>query len=192
MLINQGAGLRLPDSIKKSYAMFMLLLCIGFAGSLQPFSSVNRIEPTTITYYLYITDFANSFIEIPTSNVSVDSSTIASSYLAGRAPIYDVKNIKVGTCSASFLSMQNADGIFTDISNYLSDAVNGLIVTWFTPTKLLNLELDSIIHSMVTECIVVATTKVGVSPFYGQTFTLVVSSDDQKIYFKFTRTGMIF
>lgn len=138
-----------------------------------------------ITYYLYISDFAKSFISIPTANVSVDSTTLDSSYLAGRAPIYNEKNIPFGTCSASFLSMQTSDGIFTDIANYLA-ADNGLIVTWFTPTKLLNLELDSIIHGMVTECIVTVTTKIGFSPFYGQTFNLVVSSDNEKIYFKFT------
>ena len=133
-----------------------------------------------------IVDFAKSFIETPTSNVSVESLTIASSYLAGRAPIYNMNNKKVGTCSASFLSMKTKDGIFTDIANYLS-ADNGLIVTWFTPTTLINLELDSIIHGMVTECRVIASTKVGVNPFYGQTFNLIVSSDGGKIYFKFTR-----
>jgi len=139
-----------------------------------------------LTYYLNIEDFVESFIEIPTSNVLVDSTTITSSYLAGRAALYNEKNVKVGTCSASFLNMQNADGIYTDISNYLS-VDSGLIVTWFTPTTLINLELDSIVHSMVTECIVLASTKVGVNPFYGKTFNMVVSSDDQKIYFKLTR-----
>ncbi len=113
------------------------------------------------------------------------------SYLAGRAPIYNVNNMQVGTCSASFLSMQNADGIYTDISNYLS-VDNGLIVTWFTPTTLLNLELDSIVNSMITECTVVATTKVGFAPFFGQTFNLIVSSDSEKIYFQFSRIGTIF
>lgn len=137
----------------------------------------------TLSYYLYIADFANSFIEIPTSNVSMDSTTISSKYLAGRAPVYNKNNVKAGICSASFLCMQNEDGIFTDISNYLS-IDNGLIVSWFTPTTLINLELDSIIHSMVTECIVVASTKVGFNPYYGETFNMVVSSDDQKIYFK--------
>lgn len=137
------------------------------------------------TYYLFIEDFINSFIEIPTSNVSVDSTTISSKYLAGRAPIYNKHDEKAGTCSASFLCMQNADGIFTDISNYLS-IDNGLIVSWFTPTTLINLELDSIIHSMVTECIVIASTKIGFNPFYGKTFNMIVSSDDQKIYFKLT------
>lgn len=147
--------------------------------------------PETLMYYLSIADFVQSFIEIPTSNVSVDSSNIASSYLAGRAPLYDANNKKAGICSATFLSMQNAEGIFTDISNYIA-LNNGLIVTWFTPTRLLNLELDSIINGMVTECIVVATTKVGINPFYGQTFNLVVSSDGGKIYFQFTRVGTIF
>src|SRR5260221_13522963 len=138
-----------------------------------------------LLYYLYIEDFIKSFIAIPTSNVSVDSSTISSQYLAGRASLYNKYNQKVGTCSASFLCMQNETGIYTDISNYLS-VDNGLIISWFTPTKLINLELDSIIHSMVTECIVVASTKIGFNPFYGKTFNMVVSSDDEKIYFKLT------
>lgn len=143
----------------------------------------------SITYYLYIADFADSFIEIPTSSLS---STPSSRYLAGRAAIYDANNLKVGTCSASFLCMQTLeDGAFTDISNYLSSD-DGMIVTWFTPTTLINLELDSIIHSMITECTVVVTTKVGAAPLFGQTFDLVVSSDSEKIYFQFTRIGMIF
>lgn len=173
------------------YTRFFLLLCMSFGQYVQPMLGSMLIEPQTIMYYLHIEDFANSFIAIPTSNVSGSSTTIASSYLAGRAQIYDVNNMPVGTCSASFLNMQTADGIFTDISNYLV-ADSGLIVTWFTPTTLINLELDSIINSMVTDCTVVATTKVGVNPFFNQTFNLIVSSDDSKIYFKFTRTGMIF
>lgn len=136
-----------------------------------------------LSYYLYTEEFIESFIEIPTSNVLQDSTTISSKYLAGRAAVYNEHDKKVGTCSASFLCMQNADGIYTDISNYLS-VDNGLVISWFTPTTLINLELDSIIHSMVTECIVVASTKVGFNPFYGKTFNMIVSSDDDKIYFK--------
>lgn len=139
-----------------------------------------------LSYYIYIEDFIQSFIEIPTSNVFVDSSTISSKYLAGRAPVYNLDGKKVGVCSASFLCMQNADGIFTDISNYLSIG-NGLIISWFTPTTLINLELDSIVHSMVTECLVLASTKVGFNPFYGKRFNMVVSSDNEKIYFNLTK-----
>lgn len=138
-----------------------------------------------LSYYLYTEDFIKSFIKIRTSNVLVNSSTVSSKYLAGRASIYNEKDEKVGTCSASFLCMKNENGIFTDISNYLS-VDNGLIISWFTPTTLINLELDSIIHSMVTECIVIASTKIGFNPFYGKTFNMIVSSDDQKIYFKLT------
>ena len=138
-----------------------------------------------LSYYLFIEDFAKSFIEIPTSNVSGESTTISSKYLAGRAPIYNKQDEKAGTCSASFLCMQNADGIYTDISNYLS-ADNGLVISWFTPTTLINLELDSIIHSMVTECIVLANTKIGFNPYYGKTFNMIVSSDNEKIYFLLT------
>lgn len=138
---------------------------------------------TKLCYYLYVADFIKSFIEISTSNVAVDSSTINSEYLAGRAALYNVRDEKVGTCSASFLCMQNADGIYTDISNYLS-VDNGLVISWFTPTTLINLEVDSLVHSMVTECLVVASTKVGFNPFYGKTFNMIVSSDGGKIYFK--------
>ncbi len=191
MFMKQDIGLKQHFSAKMILGMVFSLLWIGFATVPHSLYGANHSEPKTITYYLNIADFAQSFIEIPTSNVSGQSTTVASSYLAGRAPIYNSNNVKVGTCSASFLSMQTNDGIFTDISNYIS-ADNGLIVTWFTPTTLLNLELDSIIHSMVTECTVVVTTKIGFSPRFGQTFNLVVSSDDEKIYFQFTRTGTIF
>jgi len=155
-------------------------------------SCCSTLYSETLTYYLSISEFAQSFIEIPTSNVFVDSSTISSTYLAGRAPLYNnADNKKVGTCSASFLCMQTNDGIFTDISNYIA-VDSGLIISWLTPTTLINLEIDSIIHSMVTECLVTASTKVGVNPFYGQTFSLIVSSDDQRIYFQFIRTGTVF
>ncbi len=184
-MIKQVACLRLTISIKNAGAVFLLLF-IGLASQSCLLYGVNRTEQKTITYYLNIADFAKSFIKIPTCNVSKKSLTQASSYLAGRAPIYNVNNKKVGTCSASFLSMKNEDGIFTDISNYLS-ADNGLIVTWFTPTKLINLKLDSVIHSMVTECIVTVTTKVGFSPSFGKTFNLIVSSNGGKIYFEFSR-----
>ena len=136
-----------------------------------------------LSYYLYVEDFINSFIKIKTFNVADDSSTVSSKYLAGRASIYNTHGEKVGTCSASFLCMQNENGIYTDISNYLS-VDNGLIVSWFTPTTLINLELDSILHSMVTECIVIASTKIGFNPFYGKMFNMIVSSDNEKIYFK--------
>lgn len=211
MLMTQDVEIRQLNSIKKNCIRLFLLVSVFICFSQSLYGSdvdlncisknfeasrkrgSKSVQPNeqTLVYFLYIADFANSFIEIPTSNVSGDSSTLKSSYLAGRAAIYNKDNEKVGTCSASFLNMKNADGIFTDISNYLS-VDNGLIVSWFTPTKLINLELDSIIHSMVTECIVVASTKIGFNPFYGQTFNLIVSSDNKKIYFEFTRTGTIF
>ena len=176
----------------RSVIFLFLLLCAPsfiYGNSCPPYDSAFKAcakKCKKLSYYLYAEEFIESFIVIPTSNVLVDSSTIASTYLAGRAAIYNERNEKVGTCSASFLCMQNADGIFTDISNYLS-VDNGLIVSWFTPTTLINLELDTIIHSMVTECIVVASTKIGFNPFYGKTFNMIVSSDSEKIYFKLTK-----
>lgn len=174
-------------SILGLFLSFCFLLSLNAEPPALPISGKDPI-----TYYLYVNDFIGSFIEIPTSSVLSPTTTTSSTYLAGRAYLYNEDNIKCGTCSASFLCMQNNDNqIYTDISNFIS-VENGLIVTWFTPTNLANLELDSIVHSMVTECIVEANTKVGVNPFYGQTFSLVVSSDDEKIYFEFTRTGTIF
>lgn len=189
MLIKQNTSVTQLNFIKKYYVILFLLLCLS--SIYHSNSLYGTLQSNKQTYYLNISDFTESFIEIPTSNVTIPSSTISSKYLAGRAALYNQANQKVGTCSASFLCMQNADGIYTDISNYIS-VDNGLIVTWFTPTTLINLELDTIVHSMVTECMVKAVTKVGFNPFYGQTFNLVVSSDNQKIYFQFTRTGAIF
>jgi hypothetical protein len=162
-----------------------------------------------MTYFLNVTDFLNSLIEIPAMPISTptrptptprpsptprarvsnpDNSTTDSKYFAGIANIYisgDGQN-SVGRCSASFLCYKNDNRFYTDISNYIS-VDNGLIVSWLTPTTLADLALDSIINSMVTECIVVASTKIGVNPFYGETFNLVVSSNGQQIQFQFTQ-----
>jgi hypothetical protein len=184
-------------------ALFLLLTTLEAGSCSQSFPSANAYNEVIekgvakskkkasrknkqLSYYLFVDDFIKSFIKIPTCPASTPTSTTNSRYLAGRAPLYNSQNKKLGTCSASFLCMQNADGIFTDISNYIS-VDNGLIISWFTPTTLRNLEADSILHSMVTECIVVASTKVGFNPFYGQTFNMIVSSDNKKIYFKLSK-----
>src|SRR4029077_13086745 len=121
---------------------------------------------TPMTYFLNVTDFINSLIEIPARPIrNPHNTTLDSKYLAGLANIYipgDDQN-SVGHCSASFLCFKNKlparpPRFFTDISNYIS-VDNGLIVSWFTPTTLIDLELDSVINSMVTECIVVAATQ---------------------------------
>ena len=124
MLIKQN--LNQLDSITKSYLRLFLLICFVFvfhAHSLYGNDTVCSIgknlknrsgesDKQTLVYYLNISDFAQSFIEIPTSNLLNPSPTLDSSYLAGRAPIYDVNNVKAGICSASFLNIQTADGIF--------------------------------------------------------------------------------
>ena len=153
--------------------------------------------PTTdteepMTYFLKVTDFINSLIEIPARPIrghGIHNTTTDSKYLAGIANIYVPGDDQhsVGRCSAAFLCFKNDQRFYTDISNYIS-VDNGLIVSWLTPTTLVNLALDSIINGMVTECIVVASTKIGPNPFYGETFNLVVSSQmsGQQIQFDFT------
>jgi hypothetical protein len=152
---------------------------------------------TPMTYFLKVTDFIESLIEIPAAPIlpppnfpNFRNTTTASKYFAGISNIYTGANgHSVGRCSASFLCYKNNHRFYTDISNYLS-VDNGLIVSWLTPTTLINLELDNIINGMVTECIVVASTKIGVNPFYGQTFNLRVSSiapgGVQQVQFEFT------
>jgi len=46
-------------------------------------------------------------------------------------------------------SQDTNNSIYTDISNYIS-TTDGMIVTWFTPTNLANLELAIIVNGMVT------------------------------------------
>jgi hypothetical protein len=150
-----------------------------------------------LKYFLKVRDFIESLVEISAAPIEfqkprITNTTTATQYLAGIAKIYkplDDRN-SVGRCSASFLCYQNDGVIYTDISNFIS-VDNGLIVSWFTPTTIINLALDSIINSMVTECIVVASTKIGVNPFYGETFNLKVSSGksagEEQIQFEFTK-----
>ena len=146
----------------------------------------------SMTYFLKVREFIEGLIEIPATPIPPPPHfpnfhrTTDSKYFAGIANIY-IPGVRApfGRCSASFLCYKNNHRFYTDISNYIS-VDNGLIVSWFTPTTLINLELDSIINGMVTECIVVASTKIGPNPFYGETFNLVVSSDGQQIQFEFT------
>jgi len=146
----------------------------------------------SMTYFLKVREFIEGLIEIPATPIPPPPHfpnfhrTTDSKYFAGIANIY-IPGVRApfGRCSASFLCYKNNHRFYTDISNYIS-VDNGLIVSWFTPTTLINLELDSITNSMVTECIVVAATKIGPNPFYGETFNLVVSSNGQQIQFVFT------
>jgi len=145
-----------------------------------------------MTYFLKVREFIEGLIEIPATPIPPHfpnpprNRTTDAKYLAGIANIY-VPGVRApfGRCSASFLCYKNNHRFYTDISNYLS-VDNGLIVSWFTPTTLIDLELDNIINGMVTECIVVAATKIGPNPFYGETFNLCVSSDTEQIQFVFT------
>ena len=202
-LLEAGVALpRPPSSNLTRRQMLTTFATAGVALAVVPMVALVTTEaraealPATpngepMTYFLNVTDFINSIIEIPSRpviNPHIHNTTLDSKYFAGIANIYvpgDGQH-SVGRCSASFLCYKTAQGFYTDIANYLS-VDNGLIVSWLTPTTLINLELDSIINSMVTECIVVASTKIGVNPFYGETFDLVVSSTGQQIQFQFTQ-----
>ena len=153
----------------------------------------DRALPAMPTYFLNVGDFIHSLVQIPAAPVTfgkfgitplLQNTTTATQYLAGIASMYSIDDPTagpVGRCSASFLCFQvpspdpSHPRTYTDIANYIS-LDNGLIVSWFTPTTIADLSLDSVIHGMVTECIVVASTKIGVNPFYGETFNLQVSS----------------
>jgi hypothetical protein len=156
-------------------------------ASLANIASENEKVPS-LSYYLYVDDFVKSLVEVKTMILD-PSITTGALYAYGRAKLYNLENNNSdGICSASFACSKNSTDTYTDITNYIS-LDNGLIVSWLTPSTILNLELDSIINGMVTECIVKATTKIGKSNFfYGKTFNLKVSSSEGKIYFYFTST----
>jgi hypothetical protein len=173
------------------------------------------VLPDLPTFFLKVGAFIQSLVQIPAAPVNfnrfnpgsrLDNTTTATQYLAGIADMYFRDEFSgqpvgpVGRCSASFLCFQvpsapnspnpHQPRFYTDIANYIS-LDNGLIVSWFTPTALADLGLDSLIHGMVTECIVVASTKIGANPFYGETFNLKVFSSvslegEQQVSFTFT------
>jgi hypothetical protein len=155
----------------------------GLAGTNM--SATNGLEAT---YHLNVADLIGSLVQIPMSNVSGDSTTFASTDLAGTAPIYNANNTQAGTFSANFIVLQTADGISETIASSLS-TTDGLVVSWSTPTTAPNLELDSIVNSLVSEHIVTADTKVGSSTFFGKTSDLTISSDSNKIYLQFAPTN---
>jgi hypothetical protein len=159
-----------------------------------PTPTSNPITPTkpviNLSYYISATSFINNAVIIPTSNYNSTSSN-ESSYFSGRTTLYDtLTNLPCGTCGATFLSIKTPtndsnttpENIYTQISNYLT-VDNGFVISWFTPSNPINLEIDSIINSMVTECIVTSTTKIGVNPYYGMTFNMVVSNNNDIITF---------
>jgi len=171
-----------------------------------------ELLPGLPTYFLNVVDFIQSLVQIPAAPVKfknnyskkgsgLQNTTTATQYLAGIANVYALDLAgntvgPVGRCSASFLAFQvpsldpsgtdpHHPRTYTDIANYIS-LDSGLIVSWFTPTTLADLALDSLVNGMVTECIVVASTKIGVNPFYGETFNLKVSSVGEQVQFVFT------
>ena len=171
-----------------AFALVPTVALVTAQARAEALPTTNNDEP--MIYFLKVSDFIESLIEIPATpinNPHINNSTTASKYVAGIANIYipgDDQN-SVGRCSASFLCFKNdqigVDDVrvarfYTDITNFIS-VDNGLIVSWLTPTTLINLDLDKIINGMVTECIVVASTKIGKNPFFGQTFDLKVSSE---------------
>ena len=166
-----------------AFALVPMVAPVTAQARAEALPTTNNEEP--MTYFLKVSDFIESLIEIPATpikNPHINNSTTASKYFAGIANIYipDDDQNSVGRCSASFLCFKNDQRFYTDITNFIS-VDNGLIVSWLTPTTLINLELDNIIRGMVTECIVVASTKIGVNPFFGQTFDLKVKEVSSKM-----------
>jgi len=166
-----------------AFALVPMVAPVTAQARAEALPTTKNEEP--MTYFLKVSDFIESLIEIPATpinNPNINNSTTASKYFAGIANIYipgDDQN-SVGRCSASFLCFKNDRRFYTDITNFIS-VDNGLIVSWLTPTTLINLELDNVIRGMVTECIVVASTKIGVNPFFGQTFDLKVKEVSSKM-----------
>ncbi len=161
----------------------------GATGATGPRGPAGRAAPTPTpvdggTYHLVTADFVHSLIQIPTSNLLVDTTTLGSRYFAGSIPVLDANNAQVGTFSASFVSLQTPNGITTTIDNhFVTDS--GLIADWSTLAPLINLETDTIVDALATESTVTDATKSGTSPFFGHRFDLVVSAGSTEISFRF-------
>jgi hypothetical protein len=138
------------------------------------------------TYSLLTADFAGSAIELPTSNVSPTSTTIASSYIAATAAVFDSKGNQVGMFSASFLSMQSSNGITTSIENHFVTNA-GLITSWLSTATPPDLQLGTILASVATQSRVSVTTRSASTKFFGRNFDLVVTADASQISFRFGR-----
>ena len=139
------------------------------------------------TYYIDNAALDASFVEIPTSNTVFNTTTLASSYLVGSAPLLDGSGTQIGTYTATFVSLETAGGVTTDITNFLSTDA-GLVVTWTTQATPSNLSFATITESVVTDTTVTATTKVGSSPYFGKTYDLVVSEGGPGAEFHFEPT----
>ena len=140
------------------------------------------------TYYIDNAVMVASFVEIPTSNTVFDTTTLSSSYIVGSAPLLDGSGTRVGTYTATFLSLQTASGVTTEITNYLSTDA-GLVVTWTTQATPSNLAFTTIAESLATDSTVSATTKIGSSPYFGKTYNLVVSEAGTGAEFHFEPTS---
>ncbi len=134
------------------------------------------------TYFVIADDLVQNLIEVPTSNVSIGSGTISSRYLAGTVPLYNADGTTVGVFSVTFLLMQTADGISADLTGYLSTS-DGLTLTWAAPTTVVDLQLDTIVGSVVGEGSQNVTAIAGSAHFTGHVFRLAFSAVGSRIYF---------
>jgi hypothetical protein len=161
----------------------------GATGATGPRGAKGASAPTTPstdggTYFICTAFLVGSFVEVPTSNTVFNTTTISSSYVIGSAPLLDGSGTQIGTYTATFLSLQTASGITTDITNYLSTNA-GLVVTWTTQATPSNLTFTTIAQSLVTDSTVTATTEVGSSAYFGKTYNLVVSEGGPGTEFHF-------
>ena len=85
----EGIMLTLHNAYRTVFFLFLLIcapMCIYSDDSFVDASGGKVYKKCKkLSYYLYIEDFINSFIEIPTSNVSVDSSTISSNIFSRKS-----------------------------------------------------------------------------------------------------------
>jgi hypothetical protein len=166
---------------------------MGATGAAGPRGAKGAPDATTPstdggTYYIDNAVLDGSFVEVPTSNTVFNVTTLSSSYIVGSAPLLDGSGTQVGTYTATFLSLQTASGITTDITNYLSTDA-GLVVTWTTQAAPSNLAFSTIAESLATDNTVTALTKVGSSAYFGKTYNLVVSEGGPGAEFHFEPTS---
>lgn len=166
--------------LKELIAFILVLILIFLILDIIRLVDIALRYCTPICYSLSVKEFIENTSDIA---VTPNDGNVTSSYFGGVTPLYDIYGQPIGNCSATFYTFNTGDGYYTIIQNNIATD-DGLILTWTTPTKLANLEADSVFNGMVTECLVKCTTKIGRSDkYYGRNYNMIVSSDSGKIVF---------
>jgi hypothetical protein len=151
-------------------------------------TSASPTGPENTHYLIKSDELILSLVQLPTSNVDGSSTTIASTYLYGRSNLYDLDSVKVGTYSATFIALQDSNGIYVDISNSLVTD-GGVVFNWQTTEPIANLELSTIVDAIKSDRSLTIDSSISSTVYFGQRYDLSFSGTGSDIVFNIHRRG---